>query len=143
MVSSRAKSHLKAKACSHLTGLSLAAPCSLPNPTDKEDKDLPPGFSGFVPKPQTLTFFFWQGSHWLHEDHADSVQSRGCGRSLTDRACLLLAMLSLVPLRLRDSFSPLHSMTRELQGVKSLSCEHRATWPTHRQNYSPKRTNAC
>lgn len=104
---------------------------------------LPPSFSDFMPRPQTLTLFFWQGSHLLHEDQAESRQSRGCGRLLTDRAHLPLAMLLLVPLRLRDSFSPLHSTTQELQGVKPPSYEDRAIWPIPVQNYMAKRTNAC
>lgn len=140
------KWHLNAKACSlTCTGLSSAAPRCLPKPTDKKrqglEEVLPPGFSDFMPRPQTLTLFFWQGSHLLHEDQGESVQSRGCGRLLTDRAHLLVAMLLLVLLRLRVSSSPLHSTTQELHHVKPLRCDDRSIWSITVKNYTPRRTN--
>lgn len=92
-----------------------------PGPTGDQQCDS--AFSGFVPWPQALTRFFWQGSHLLHEDHVERMQSRGCGTSPVDRGRLLLATLLLVPPSPMDSFPPLHSTTRELQRVKTVRSE--------------------
>lgn len=100
----------------------------------------PPDFSDFMRRPQTFTLFFWQESQWLHEDQAESRQSRGCGEMLTDRTRLPLATLLL--LRLRVSFSPLHSTTQVLHHVKWPSGKDRATWFVTIKNYTPTRPNA-
>lgn len=109
----RLAEELKARV-SPVHGFSQQLPAVCPTPRTKQSR-LGGGPASQFLRAHTLTLFLWQGSHLLHEDQAESTQSRGWGRLLTDRACLLLATLLLVLLALRDSSSPLHSINKSFR----------------------------